>query len=1210
MKQYFTSMSNKKKALLSSIVLLLVLTIFIGKSFALPKPVRSIEIFSENTSFTNNDSGAWKVTKSAKWIGKGKARITFDVDSIVKTKTEYTDVIFVLDISESMTGDKLSKLKQDTTGLINSLLSKEGNKAALVTFDTTSSIISTLTDNNDELIQQVNNIEATGSTNYYQALVNVDTILTNYVEEENKSTIVLFLTDGYPNVETPNEVAQYNNLKAKYPFLTINGVQYEMGDTVLDPVKKVSDNQFVANIDNLNNVLYDASLAPIYYDEFTITDYLNNEYFEIESIDNIKASIGKVDLTEEDNTPKITWNTDNSLKTGKMETLTIDVTLKDEFLNQGGIYPTNKSTKIVSNISKSMERVEVTATPIISDIYSVIYDGNAPEGCKLTNLPVTKQHFVFDTLEIGDNKLSCNGYWLKEWEIVQKDVTKINDEYFIMPESDVTLRAVWSKLNINKSMDGKISKVQTLYNVMADSSVLDNQKSEFVSSDTGIDFSKAPSDTNGKGVYELSSTKDDKYPVYYYRGEVYNNNVKFANFCWKMVRTTSTGGVKLIYNGLPDANGDCTNSTGTATQIGTSKFNEIGNSPADIGYMYGDRIAYGRNMDTWYSLNGKSEDFYSLLYNRGFMTNTNYYYSDSVSYDSKTDTYILNNATQTLWEGNYDNLVGKYTCFSTNTSCIGPYYIVRTGSSSAYYRYAGQEKIGLGKTVNYNNGTYTITDYIELDASEYFNSKYNLYAGYYFCPNNTNTCSEIYYANSSYSTNINKISMTNGETYDSLYKNAADIKWVYGNDVIWDGTNYTLVDTVESSRINWSTDRINLTEKYHYTCMSDSKTCTSVAYVYYFFDSESIYYLDLTGGDNIESAKEKMFTNINSSTIKQVIDAWYEANMTGYTKYLENTEWCNDRSIHSGGLKGKDVSGMDTSRFGARERNEFAFNPSVECPNEKDKLKVGNGLVYPIALLTSDELTMAGNGSDGYSSNGYLSTGQSWWTISPSYAAGSDIYGQILYYGGDSGSSDAEYSWGVRPAISIAYGIRTTGGDGTANDPYILEIDDYSITVESLNITANVDRALEGKVITLSPKDDNYRVASFKLNGTLVNGNNFIMPAENVVISDVVIRDLKTEVVESEHNPYPNNQKNVVYLDKTFNEVSSLIVTLDYQTENINYDMIRLYDRNGNIINNKTYGGTTRKTETITIPDNYLKIVFTTDYSDNNYYGFKATITY
>lgn len=40
----------------------------------------------------------------------------------------------------------------------------------------------------------------------------------------------------------------------------------------------------------------------------------------------------------------------------------------------------------------------------------------------------------------------------------------------------------------------------------------------------------------------------------------------------------------------------------------------------------------------------------------------------------------------------------------------------------------------------------------------------------------------------------------------------------------------------------------------------------------------------------------------------------------------------------------------------------------------------------------------------------------------------------------------------------------------------------------------------------------------------------------------------------------------------------------------------------------KKYGKTTRTTETVNINGNYLKIVFRTDSSGNNYYGFKVTI--
>ena len=38
-------------------------------------------------------------------------------------------------------------------------------------------------------------------------------------------------------------------------------------------------------------------------------------------------------------------------------------------------------------------------------------------------------------------------------------------------------------------------------------------------------------------------------------------------------------------------------------------------------------------------------------------------------------------------------------------------------------------------------------------------------------------------------------------------------------------------------------------------------------------------------------------TNETKSTIRTYIDNWYETTMPHYNSYLEDTIWCNDRSI-------------------------------------------------------------------------------------------------------------------------------------------------------------------------------------------------------------------------------------------------------------------------------------------------------------------------
>ncbi len=459
----------------------------ITNAFAALTPTKSVIITSKKTSYEEKQPGSWQVEKSGKWISKGRARVTFDVDTTLMTEDKDTDIIFVLDISGSMSGDKLTKVKEDSTELIESLLSNKNNSAALITFDTGSTIVSDFTNDKDYLINEINNLEDTGSTNYYQPLVNVDNILKDYVKSDDKEVIVLFLTDGYPNVDTPNQIAQYETLKKTYPYITINGIQYEMGDTILNPIKEISDNQFHADMETLNNVLFDASVAPIPYDEFKIVDYIDNRYFTLNSEDDITVSEGSVKLEEENGKQKITW-TIPYLKSGRDAKLTMDIVLKDEYIGQGGIYPTNESEEIISKIENNPdEDVISTKTPVLSDNYKVIYDGNAPDGSSVSNVPSSANYSVFDTVSISTEKPSCVGYEFKGWEITNKDVTRVNDDHFIMPGEDVVIRAKWSKIEVAKSMSATVNdKGDPLMKRYTSSASTDYHNSKYKSKITSI----------------------------------------------------------------------------------------------------------------------------------------------------------------------------------------------------------------------------------------------------------------------------------------------------------------------------------------------------------------------------------------------------------------------------------------------------------------------------------------------------------------------------------------------------------------------------------------------------------------------------------------------------------------------------------------------------------------------------------------------------
>ena len=161
---------------------------------------------------------------------------------------------------------------------------------------------------------------------------------------------------------------------------------------------------------------------------------------------------------------------------------------------------------------------------------------------------------------------------------------------------------------------------------------------------------------------------------------------------------------------------------------------------------------------------------------------------------------------------------------------------------------------------------------------------------------------------------------------------------------------------------------------------------------------------------------------------------------------------------------------------------------------------------------------------------------------------------------------------------------------------------DDDIKYESIN-------RLKGTKITLTSISGNNYVTSFKMNGTTINGNEFIMPDNDVTISDIVTTACKT--IETAHYPYSDShsQVNVILGEHTFEGAKSLTVILDYETYVMDY--FRIYDSSSSttgINNDKEYGGPTRTQETITINSNYIKITFKSLGSVIDYYGLKAII--
>ena len=89
------------------------------------------------------------------------------------------------------------------------------------------------------------------------------------------------------------------------------------------------------------------------------------------------------------------------------------------------------------------------------------------------------------------------------------------------------------------------------------------------------------------GTNGIYSAKDDLGTSYYFRGNVTNNYVKFANKYWRIIRINGDGTIRMIYAGT-SAHANGYDDFGTDDMsIGTSAFNSSYNDNTYVGYMYG-----------------------------------------------------------------------------------------------------------------------------------------------------------------------------------------------------------------------------------------------------------------------------------------------------------------------------------------------------------------------------------------------------------------------------------------------------------------------------------------------------------------------------------------------------------------------------------------------------------------------------------------------
>ena len=190
-------------------------------------------------------------------------------------------------------------------------------------------------------------------------------------------------------------------------------------------------------------------------------------------------------------------------------------------------------------------------------------------------------------------------------------------------------------------------------------------------------------------------------------------------------------------------------------------------------------------------------------------------------------------------------------------------------------------------------------------------------------------------------------------------------------------------------------------------------------------------------------------TNTNNSTIKTYLDNWYQENLLSYSSYMSlDAGFCNDRSIAATAntWSSNDTAlgyGTNITYYGTYNRLENTKQPQFACPQTNDLFtmstssKGNKALTYPVGLITLDEAVYAGEVYGKNNQNYYLNNNTIYWTMSPLRFDGGDaVVGGVSE--GAVSLHDSDDVLGVRAAVNLSSYVEITGGNGTFDNPYVV----------------------------------------------------------------------------------------------------------------------------------------------------------------------------
>ena len=394
---------------------------------------------------------------------------------------------------------------------------------------------------------------------------------------------------------------------------------------------------------------------------------------------------------------KVTSNKVNVIETGIYRTPILSTT--ENYIFKGWSEDQNATEATYTDEQDIMNNINLNADDAIT-LYAIwayttviTFDGNGADSGSMSD-----QTIVAGTPQnLTPNAFAKEGYIFASWNTNEDGSgTSYADqaEYTASttrPEN-TTLYVQW--------------KVPTLYDKVAAMSKGTQTLAQFQETITAPTTTDYTADTSNSGVYEYNSSvfgeasdASNANKIYYYRGVLepradqgsygsdgkattYPNYVRLSNdTCWRIVRTTGSGGVKMIYNGKWWTGSTCANSTSNADAVSSVYFNR-GTTRSTNNYGTKGRVAYvgyNYNSDYGYGGSGANEDnsiANSTLFSNGVASNArtqleSWYNSNITAYTSILETSAGYCNDRTTYTGTTaDTLASSTVPYKTSSAIV------------------------------------------------------------------------------------------------------------------------------------------------------------------------------------------------------------------------------------------------------------------------------------------------------------------------------------------------------------------------------------------------------------------------------------------------------------------------------------------------------------------------------------------------------------